>query len=211
MKPVQSVDLLLPLSAVLLGWMVMGGSPGPATLAISGTSMQQGRLAGLTLAAGIVVGSASWGIAAALGFSAVMMANVWLFEVIRYLGAAYLLYLAFKSLRSAWRGAGVTALPVPHNRLFAKGLLLHLTNPKAILGWGAIYAIALAPGSGPAAVWSLFAALICCSMVVFFGYALLFSWGPIARAYVRARRVFELTFGLLFGAASFKILTARLV
>lgn len=202
--------MLLPLSGLLVGWMVMGGSPGPATLAISGTSMQQGRWAGLTLAAGIVVGSASWGIMAALGFSAVMMANVWLFEVIRYLGAAYLMYLAVKSLRSAWRGGGALTAHVPHNRLFAKGLLLHLTNPKAILGWGAVYAVALVPGSGSLAVWSLFATLICCSMVVFFGYALLFSWGPIARGYARARRGFELVFGLLFGAASFKILTARL-
>lgn len=202
--------LLLPLPAVLLGWMLMGGSPGPATLAISGISMQQGRSAGLSLAAGIVAGSAMWGIAAAVGFSAVMMANVWLFEVIRYLGASYLLYLALKSLRSAWRGDGNVAPYVPHKRLFTKGLLLHLTNPKAILGWGAVYAIALVPGSGAVAVWSLFAALICCSVVVFFGYALLFSSGPIARAYVKARRGFELTFGLLFGVASFKILTARL-
>ncbi|MFK7879323.1 MAG: LysE family transporter [Roseobacter sp.] len=205
-----SAEMLIPLWAVLLGWMVMGGSPGPATLAISGTSMRQGRLAGLTLAAGIVVGSASWGIMAALGFSAVMMAHVWLFETVRYLGAAYLFYLAIKSLRAAWRGGAGAAPQVPHNRLFAKGLLLHLTNPKAILGWGAVFSVALVPGSGPLAVWGLFSTLICASMTVFFGYALLFSWGPIARGYSRARRGFELVFGLLFGAASFQILTARL-
>lgn len=203
--------MLIPLSGVLVGWMVMGGSPGPATLAISGTSMEQGRRAGLTLAAGIVLGSASWGIMAALGFSAVMMANVWLFELVRYLGAAYLLYLAFKSLRSAWRGGHARTSDGSHKALFTKGLLLHLTNPKAVLGWGAVYAIALVPGSGAGAVWSLFGALICCSMVVFFGYAMLFSWGPIAQGYSRARRGFELAFGLLFGVASFKILTARLV
>lgn len=52
---------------LVFAWMVAGGSPGPATLAISGTSMGHGRKAGLTIAAGIVGGSASWGIAAGMG------------------------------------------------------------------------------------------------------------------------------------------------
>ena len=62
----------IPLAALLAGWALAGGSPGPATLAISGTAMGQGRRAGLTIASGIVAGSASWGIAAALGVAALM-------------------------------------------------------------------------------------------------------------------------------------------
>jgi threonine/homoserine/homoserine lactone efflux protein len=103
-------------------------------------------------------------------------------------------------------GAG----PAPR-RLFLKGLLLHLTNPKAILSWGSIYAIALPPGSGPAAVWELFALLLSASIAVFLGYAVLFSSAAIARGYAAARRWFDLTFAVLFGAASVKILTAKLV
>lgn len=202
--------LVFPLWSILLGWMIGGGSPGPATLTISGTSMALGRGAGLKVAAGIVAGSALWGIAAALGFSAIMMANVWLFEIVRYAGAAYLLLLAFKSLRSAWLGASAPQMKVPENSLFVRGLLLHLTNPKAVLGWGSIYAIALNSDAGPIAVWSLFAALICASMVVFLGYAVIFAAAPVARAYAAAKRWFELAFGLLFGAASLKMLTVRL-
>jgi threonine/homoserine/homoserine lactone efflux protein len=201
---------LVPLSVILIGWMLAGGSPGPATLAISGTSMQQGRKAGLTLAFGIMAGSACWGIAAGLGFSAVMMTNLWLFELLRYAGAAYLMYLALKSLRSAMRSGEAKLPPAPRHRLFAKGALLHLTNPKAVLGWGAIYAIALPQNAGPVAVWSLFGMLFAASVVVFGGYAILFSSRPIARSYARARRWFEAAFGVLFGLASLKILTARL-
>jgi threonine/homoserine/homoserine lactone efflux protein len=200
-------------SALLIfAWMVAAGSPGPATLAISGTSMGHGRKAGLTIGAGIVCGSATWGIAAGAGMSALMLANLWLFEVIRYAGAAYLLYLALKSLRRAMDPVTVTggAGPAPR-RLFLKGLLLHLTNPKAILSWGSIYAIALPPGSGPAAVWELFALLLSASIAVFLGYAVLFSSAAIARGYAAARRWFDLTFAVLFGAASVKILTAKLV
>ncbi|WP_298844301.1 LysE family translocator [uncultured Roseobacter sp.] len=207
----ETAETLIPLSLVLIGWMIAGGSPGPATLAISGTSMQQGRLAGLTIAFGILAGSASWGIAAAMGFSAVMMANVWLIEVLRYLGAGYLFWLALRSLRSAWRGGSLTSPEVRRAHLFRRGMLLHLTNPKAVLGWGAIYAIALPPQAAPWDVWSLFASLFACSCVVFLGYALVFSWGPVARGYARARRIFDVAFGVLFGLAGLRILTARFV
>lgn len=198
------------IALILLGWAIAGGSPGPATLAISGTSMGQGRAAGLTLAAGIVCGSASWGIAAALGMSAVMMTNAWIFEVVRYAGAAYLLYLAMKSLRNARRPVTQKPIPQPHGALFIKGLLLHVTNPKAILSWGAIYAIALPAGAAPVAVWQLFGMLFSVSIVVFIGYAWLFSTPRIARGYLGLRRWFDLLFAALFGAASLKILTARL-
>ncbi len=203
-------DFLIPLSVLLMGWMVAGGSPGPATLAISGTSMQQGRLAGLSLAAGVLFGSASWGVAAGLGFSAMMMANAWIVELLRFAGAGYLMYLAIKSLRSAWKGKAIEPVKVPRRKLFVKGALLHLTNPKAILSWGAIYAIALPGTAGSAMVWSLFGWLFAGSIVVFFGYAILFSSAPIAQGYLKAKRVFDMAFGVLFGFASLKILTARL-
>lgn len=195
---------------ILIGWAVAGGSPGPATLAISGAAMGGGRAAGLAMAAGVVAGSASWGVAAGLGMSALMLANAWIFEIIRYLGAGYLLYLAVKSLRSALKGGGLTMQTVSVERLFVKGFLIHITNPKAILAWGAIYAIALPAGAGAAQVWQLFGFLIVTSMFVFFGYGILFSNPAIVRGYTAAKRCFDGIFAALFGAASLKILTARL-
>lgn len=202
-------DLLFPLPLILLGWAAGGGSPGPATLAISSTSMAEGRKTCLQLALGVVIGSAMWGIAAALGFSAIMMSNVWLFETVRYIGAAYLLYLALKTLRAAWVGAPVKTAKPTRVGAFGKGLALHLTNPKAVLGWGAIYAVALTPDAQPQSVILLYGALITTSAAVFLGYAVLFSSAPIARGYLRLKRVFDLTFGLLFGAASLKLLTTK--
>ncbi|MCH2248513.1 MAG: LysE family translocator [Cognatishimia sp.] len=195
---------------ILIGWAVAGGSPGPATLAISGAAMGGGRAAGLAMAAGVVAGSASWGVAAGLGMSALMLANAWIFEIIRYLGAGYLLYLAVKSLRSALKGGGLAMQSVSVERLFVKGFLIHITNPKAILAWGAIYAIALPAGAGAAQVWQLFGLLIVTSMFVFFGYGILFSNPAIVRGYNAVKRWFDGIFAALFGAASLKILTARL-
>ncbi len=199
----------IAIPALLLGWALAGASPGPATLAISGTAMNQGRTAGLLLALGIVFGSASWGIAAGLGMSAVMMANPWVFELIRYAGAAYLGFLALKSLRRAWLGTKPGA-PTRMGRggLVWKGALLHLTNPKAILAWGSIYSIALPAGAQGAAIWQLFAILIATSAIVFLGYGILFSTPAISAAYRRLHRVFDAAFGLFFGVVAAKILTA---
>lgn len=202
----------IELALIWIGWVVAGGSPGPATLGIAGTSMQNGRRAGLFFALGILAGSASWGIAAALGMSTLMLANAWLFATVKYLGAGYLLYLAIKSLRAAFadkpmvQGRAQTGAPLT---LFTKGALIHLTNPKAILSWGAIYAIALPSGAGSAQVFGLFAYLFAGSILVFVGYALLFSTVGAVRAYAAARRWFEVTFAAFFGAASLKILTVR--
>ncbi|MEL6452431.1 MAG: LysE family translocator [Pseudomonadota bacterium] len=203
----------LEFAAIWVAWVLAGGSPGPATMGIAGTAMTAGRASALAFALGILAGSASWGIAAALGLSAIMLAHVWVFEVIRYAGAAYLGWLALKALRSAWAG-GAAAAGTPFagsaRSLFLKGAAIHITNPKAILSWGSIYAIALPAGAGPGMVFQCFALLYAGSILIFIGYAVMFSNPRVVAAYGRARRWFDLAFAGFFGFASFKILTARL-
>ena len=197
---------------IWIAWMLAGGSPGPATMGIAGTAMMTGRPQALAFALGILAGSASWGIAAALGLSAVMLAHVWVFEVIRYAGAAYLAWLACKALKSAWVGGDAPAgnpFKGSFRSLFLKGAAIHITNPKAILSWGSIYAIALPPDATPAMLFECFAYLYAGSIMIFIGYACLFSSPRVVAAYARARRWFDLTFAGFFGFASLKILTAR--
>ena len=135
--------------ALWIAWVLSAGSPGPATMGIIGTAMAAGRGSGLAFALGICAGSATWGIAAAAGLAAVMLANPWIFEVVRYAGAAYLGWLALKALRAAWQG-GDAKMGTPFKGsakvLFAKGAAIHLTNPKAVLGWGALFSI-IVPGT----------------------------------------------------------------
>lgn len=198
---------------LLIAWAIGGGSPGPATLAIAGTAMERDRAAGLAVATGIICGSAFWGLAAALGLSALMLTKAWLVEVVRYVGAAYLLYLALKALKSAASDkpfAAVGAKSGGLRRLYVKGLLVHLTNPKAIFGWGAIFAVAVPPGSAANEIATMYVSLLAVSCCVFWGYGLLFALGPFVRGYQKARRWFEAAFGVLFGLAGLKILTTRL-
>nr|WP_245220578.1 MULTISPECIES: LysE family translocator [unclassified Ruegeria] len=192
-----------------------GGSPGPATMGIAGTAMNEGRTAGLAFALGICAGSAAWGIAAALGLSAVMLANVWLFEVIRYVGVAYLGWLALKALKRAMTSDDEVALGKPVTgtlpTIFAKGAAIHLTNPKAILSWGSIYAIIAPSDASLPMLLGYFAMLYAGSLMIFIGYAFLFSSARMVRTYRRARRWFDFAFAGFFGVASYKILTVRLL
>ncbi len=213
------------LAVILMGWLVALASPGPATLSIAGEAMAQGRRRALALASGVFTGSAFWALAAALGLGALLIANAWLLEILRYVGAAYLTWLAFRSLRSALRPAatGPDALDAAQNgdgadggergelrRAYWRGLAIHLTNPKAPLFWGALFAVVVSPDAPLRDIVTVGGACITLTCAVFTLYALMFSTRRAARSYLRLRRVFDAAFALCFGAAGLKILTARL-
>jgi threonine/homoserine/homoserine lactone efflux protein len=201
------------LTLILLAAFIAVASPGPAVLAIAGTSIGAGRRTGLVFAAGVVTGSLTWSIGAAAGLSAVMLANAWLIEIVRYCGAAYLLFLAFKSARSALT-PGETELPgfaaVSARRAYARGLALHLTNPKAILFFGSLYSFGV-PADASLSDLAMIVALVGVqSAIVLHGYAVLFSNPVVVRGYLKLRRWFDGAFALAFGYAGVKILTAKL-
>jgi len=204
-------DVNLPF--ILLAALLATASPGPATLAIAGTSMNSGRRYGLASASGVMVGSLMWSISAAFGLGALMLANAWVFEIVRYMGACYLLFLAFKSIRSALTPSIVKAdtSGVPSLKAaFTKGLALHLTNPKAILFFGALFSIGVPKDTSPSSLAMVIIAIGFQSFLIFHGYALLFSSKKTTDLYTKLRRGFEAVFGLAFGAAGVKILTTPL-
>jgi threonine/homoserine/homoserine lactone efflux protein len=175
--------------------------------------MNSGRQYGLAIAAGITSGSLIWSVSAALGLGALMLTNLWAVELLRYFGACYLLYLAYKSARSALTISQSSTQHVSvssKQAAYAKGLALHLTNPKAIFFFGSLFAIGVPPDSPPSSLAIVIAAVGLQSLIVFHGYALLFSSAPMVAGYAKLRRGFEAAFALAFGAAGMKILTARL-
>ena len=203
-------NLLLILSVFIVG----AASPGPATLMIMNVSAREGRAAGVMLSLGIVTGSVFWASVAALGFVAALKTSVLFFTAMKMAGGLYLLFLAFKAFRSASRktpaGAPeVAPAPVSHGRQYLRGLLLHLTNPKAPLVWMATLSVGAASTAPPA---FLFTAVTLCAFAgtaIFVGYACLFSTRSAARAYQAMRRPFDLVIGTLFGAAGIRLLTLK--
>ncbi|SFI25892.1 LysE family translocator [Albimonas pacifica] len=188
-------------------------SPGPSVMAISATAMASGRRAALALAAGVWCGSVTWCLAAALGMSAVMLANAWMLEVVRYAGAAYLMRLAWISARNAARATPPAARAVDGRdlrRAWRRGLFMHLANPKAILFFGSLFALVVDPAAPPLALAEVALTTATCGAILFPGFALAFSTRRARAVYARLRRWLEGGFAVLFAAAGAALLTGSL-
>lgn len=108
--------------------------PGPAVFYIVGRSIGHGRGAGLVSALGISVGSLFHTAAAAVGLSALLMSSAVAFGVVKYLGAAYLIYLGVQKLRHEESFEVSEDAPrVKLSRIFAQGIVVNVLNPKAAL------------------------------------------------------------------------------
>ena len=122
---------LLVFALAALGLLIV---PGPAVLYIVTRSVAQGRRAGLASVLGIELASLCHSAAAALGLSAILMASALAFNVVKYIGAAYLVYLGIRSFLSKTdAGTGESSSPRTFSQLFGKGFLVNLLNPKTAL------------------------------------------------------------------------------
>jgi threonine/homoserine/homoserine lactone efflux protein len=202
-----------PFALACTAYLLAVASPGPSTMAIMATAMQSGRREALTLAAGVVTGSCFWGLTAALGLSAVLATWGAALTVLKLLGGAYLLWLAFKSARSAWRGAAPAAESAPAQaadgqpapRWYLRGAGLHLTNPKSVFGWLAIVSVGLPPSAPLAAALQLVGTCVVIGAMVFGGYALAFSTGTARRIWKAAHRWLNGALALVFGYAGLRL------
>jgi threonine/homoserine/homoserine lactone efflux protein len=106
-------------------------TPGADMMFCLGQGLRGGPRAALAADAGIAVGGMVHVLVAGLGLGALVARAPWLFEVIRWVGVAYLLWLAVQALRAGPVGAATVSRS--SSRAFRDGLLVNLTNPKVIL------------------------------------------------------------------------------
>ncbi|WMS43191.1 LysE family translocator [Acuticoccus sp. MNP-M23] len=209
------LELYLP--GLLLAWSAYGMgilSPGPNVLAVMGTSMEEGRGAGVTLAAGMVSGTLVWGTMTLLGLNALLALYAGTLILIKIAGAAYLIWLAWKSFRAAMthgsdmpEGSGDGTIA---GHLYLRGLAIQLSNPKAALTWIAIMSLGMRDG---APIWIGMAVVAGCFFISLAGhmaYALLFSAPPVGRIYLRTKRWIQGVLGVFFCFASWKLITSKL-
>ncbi len=119
---------------------VLAWAPGPANLFSVANGAQRGRKAALMGMLGMNTGSLCWFAAAALGLGALVAAFPLVFKALTVLGALYVAWLGAKSLWSAWRDR--SEAPHGHIKLgrsaFYDGLMVQITNPKALLFFTAV-------------------------------------------------------------------------
>lgn len=144
-------QLLFFVSAAL----VLLAIPGPAVLYIVGRSIGQGRNAGFVSALGIGVGTLVHTASAAVGLSALLVSSATAFSVVKYLGAAYLVFLGIQRLRSqeSLAAAGDPAAPrASLTRVFTQGIVVNILNPKTALFFFAFIPQFIDPARGHVAM-----------------------------------------------------------
>ncbi|WP_288882083.1 LysE family translocator [uncultured Kosakonia sp.] len=115
-------------------------TPGPDMAYVIGQSVANGRRAGVISAAGVGLGSCTHAVASAVGLTALITASPLMFTVIKYLGAAYLLYLGSKMIlgtfakpRVEGEGSAPSKAKATTRTLLSRGFITTLTNPKVLL------------------------------------------------------------------------------
>lgn len=200
---------------LILAWSIqfMGiVSPGPGVMLILGVATSRGRAASLITSFGIASGSVVLAAATVLGVTAILSQVADAMTVLRWLGAAYLFWLAHKSLKTAWHNPPLPkaqATTVSPLRTGLTGFGLQIFNPKAIGFWLAIAAVG-GIGEAPLSVILLFIGVAFLNSFLGHGaYAVLLSSPPMRRLYGKFRRIIEGVLGSLFLAAGLRLALSR--
>jgi homoserine/homoserine lactone efflux protein len=124
-------------SAYVLACVLITLIPGPTVTLIVANGLSHGTRAGLLNVAGTQAGLFLMMLTLIVGLTSVIEAMGWLFDWLRLAGAAYLIWLGWKLIRSPDIDIPANAQAVPRGGFFMQGLLVLLANPKALLWFGA--------------------------------------------------------------------------
>jgi threonine/homoserine/homoserine lactone efflux protein len=192
--------------------LALGFAPGPDNLFVLVQSAAHGRAAGIRIVLGLCTGLVVHTAAVALGLAAVFAASPAAFDALKLAGCAYLAWLAWQAWRASSAASGETPPPLPPRRMYARGVVMNLTNPKVILFFAAFLPAFVEAARGP--VWSQVAWL-----GLLFIVATLLSFGTItlfAAAFGRrlsrspaARRAMGRLESLVFAALALRLALAR--
>lgn len=185
-------------------------TPGPDMLLIASRSISQGKASGFATLAGIQAGTYCHALAVALGLSELFLAVPVAYDVVRYAGAAYLLYLAWQSFRST----GTVLAPTPGLRrypigvVFRQGLLTNLLNPKMALFVLALFPQFVNPDAGSVAVQILLLATVLNLIGIVVNGMVIVMASRLGRAFsgrTRLRRAPQLLLGTVFAGLAVRL------
>jgi threonine/homoserine/homoserine lactone efflux protein len=126
------------LAAFLLATLLLAATPGPGVVYIVTRTLAQGRAAGLVSVAGVALGNLGNALGATLGLAALFAISSVAFTVVKFAGAAYLVYLGLRALRGAPGRPEAARFEAPRlRRIFRDGIFVALLNPKTALFFAA--------------------------------------------------------------------------
>ncbi|MGU7816391.1 leucine efflux protein LeuE [Burkholderia sp. AW49-1] len=170
--------------------------PGPNSMYVLSLAAQRGVKAGYRAACGVFLGDTVLMVLSAAGVASLLKANPLLFSVVKYGGAAYLLYIGAGMLRGAWRKLRARAdapadapRPVDGERPFRKALIVSLLNPKAILFFISFFIQFVDPAfPHPALSFVVLGAIAQCASFLYLS-TLIFAGARLAEHFRRRRKL----------------------
>ncbi|MAE66757.1 MAG: threonine transporter RhtB [Phycisphaeraceae bacterium] len=165
-------------------------APGPDNIFVLTQSALHGRNAGLVVTLGLCTGLLAHSAAVALGIAAIVQASVIAFTTIKYVGAAYLLYLAWQAIRArATEPSAESGSNAGAEGLYWRGIIMNVTNPKVSIFFLAFLPQFVDPARGYVIVQILLlGGLFIVATVVVFGSVALLA-GSISDWFTRSERV----------------------
>ncbi len=208
---------MLELDTVLLFFsssLLLGLAPGPDNLFVLAQAAQRGARAGVIVTLGLCSGLVVHTAVVALGLAALFMASAIAFTLLKFLGAAYLLFLAWQAFftpAGARSSEGGERLPT--GQLYRRGIIMNLTNPKVSLFFLAFLPQFVDPAMGPVVLQIMLLGLlfILATILVFGAISLLAGGvGERLRRAERSGRILNYLSGTLFAGLALKlVLTER--
>jgi RhtB (resistance to homoserine/threonine) family protein len=208
------LDLYL---SFLIAALVVIASPGPDSLNSLAIGLARGRREGVAYALGVGVGCLTHTVWAMLGISAIVAASATLFNVIKWIGVAYLVWLGIQSLRSKGSLSAMRAAPdtAQHNAMqrFAQGVLTNALNPKVMLFFLAFLPQFVDPQHGAAVIWQLGLMGLTFTLITALAYsALAWSAGSVGARLAKQPRIalwLERATGIVFIAMAARLALAE--
>lgn len=204
------------LLTIVVPWIVAVITPGPDFLTTVHVSASSSRRAGVAVAFGVCLGTIIWSLEAIAGVTALFSTFGWLYRVIQFAGALFLIVMGTKMVRGALNAPPVgqetadgrlAGLSV--RRAFVRGLVTDLSNPKAAIFFSSLFAVAIPPGT-PAPALAAYVAVMALTSVMWNGAAaiILSAW-PVARHYRRAERALTAIGGAMLALFGVRLAASR--
>lgn len=207
---------MLPFDVMLLFFtssVLLAMAPGPDNLFVLAQSAQHGKKAGIVVTIGLCTGVLVHIAAVSMGVAAVFQTSQLAFNILKYIGAAYLIYLAVMSFRASGAAGGPGKVEkLQYRRLYGRGMIMNVTNPKVTLFFLAFLPQFANPAYGPIVpqIVMLGAIFILSTILIFGAVALLAgTFGEWLAKSERASKLLNRTAGSIFGVLAVKLILSE--
>ncbi|MBD5778047.1 LysE family translocator [Pelagicoccus sp. NFK12] len=188
-------------------------TPGPDNLFVMTQAALHGRKSGFVVTLGLCTGLIVHSVAVALGVSAIFQSSVAAFNLLKYLGVAYLVYLAWKAFRASSDAVGEEQkVQASYANLYRRGIIMNVTNPKVSIFFLAFLPQFTDPSAGnvTSQILALGGLFIVATLVIFGSIATLSGLlNDLFKKSSRAQTIMNKIAGLVFLGIAAKLMAAK--